>query len=84
MINEMKQFAIGEGKSMVESFATSMTICFPDTDSDPGLAMDLVALPLGLKNRFQEYLGVAQTEIDTRTQPIDEASEPKNKWWKIW
>ena len=84
VINEMKQFAIGEGKSMVESFATSMTICFPDTDSDPGLAMDLVALPFGLKNRFQEYLSVAQTEIDTRTQTPDEASEPKNKWWKIW
>ena len=84
VINEMKQFAIGEGKSMVESFATSMTICFPDTDSDPGLAMDLVALPFGLKNRFQEYLSVAQTEIDTRTQATDEASETKNKWWKIW
>ena len=84
VINEMKQFAIGEGKSMVESFATSMTICFPDTESDPGLAMDLVALPFGLKNRFQEYLSVAQTEIDTRTQTPDEASEPKNRWWKIW
>ena len=72
VINELKQFAIGNGRSMVPDFSNAVELLFPETKLDPGIAMDLIESPVKLKQRLS-------INISDAHQAIEQANESVNK-----
>jgi len=80
VINELKQFAIGNGRSMVPGFSQTVQALFPETKTNPGFAMDLIESPVKLKQRLS-------LNISDAHQEAEQAKKNKKKTklsWKFW
>ncbi len=81
VINELKQFAIGNGRSMVPGFSQAVQASFPETRANPGFAMDLIESPVKLKRRLSININDAHQEIE-QAQETEKRTEPRWKFWK--
>ena len=81
VINELKQFAIGNGRSMVPDFSQTVQALFPETKTNPSYAMDLIESPVKLKQRLSININDAQQEIE-QAQKTKKKTEPSWKFWK--
>lgn len=82
--NELKQFALAEGRSMVPRFADSVREMFPETAEEPSAAMDLVQLPVMLRNRMAQAVQDAQAEIDRAVEDHERQQREEKRWWQVW
>ncbi|MEX1022739.1 MAG: hypothetical protein WD058_06285 [Dehalococcoidia bacterium] len=82
--NELKQFALSGGRSMVPRFADTLTSLYPETAEDPGVAMDLVQHPVMLRNRMSYALDEARAEIDRAKQAAEADRRQRKRWWQVW
>jgi hypothetical protein len=81
VINELKQFAIGDGRSMVPEFSQTVQALFPETKTSPSFAMDLIESPVKLKQRLSININDAYQAIE-QAQQNPEKTEPRWKFWK--
>ena len=81
VINELKQFAIGDGRSMVPEFSQTVEALFPETKTSPSFAMDLIESPVKLKQRLSININDAYQAIE-QAQQNPEKTEPRWKFWK--
>ena len=81
VINELKQFAIGNGRSMVPGFSQTVQALFPETKTNPGFAMDLIESPVKLKQRLSININDAHQEIE-QAQKTKKKTDPSWKFWK--
>lgn len=82
--NELKQFSLSQGRSMVPRFADTVRELYPETAEEPGTAMDLVQHPVMLRNRMAQAVEAAQAEIDRATEEHREAERSRKRWWQVW
>ena len=80
VINELKQFAIGNGRSMVPGFSQTVQALFPETKTNPGFAMDLIESPVKLKQRLS--LNIRDAHQETK-QAKKNKKKPETSW-KFW
>lgn len=85
--NELKQFALANGRSSVPRFAETLTWLYPETREDPGAAMDIVTHAVMLQRRFGGAVANARGDVAAQGQARDatagrETSE--RPWWKFW
>lgn len=83
--NELKQYGIANGYSMVPGFADTLHALYPETVDDPAAAMDLVQHPVMLHNRMAQAIEDAerQVEQDRETQE-QQRREQGGSWWQFW
>ncbi len=82
--NELKQFGIANGRTMVPRFAETLHELFPETVEEPGVALDLVQHPVMLRNRLAYAIEQAQQEIDAAEQAAEAQRRGGAKWWQVW
>lgn len=82
--NELKQFALSQGRSMVPHFADAVHEMYPETREDPSIAMDLVQHPVMLRNRLQQAVEAARAQIDQAVEERREQERAKKRWWQVW
>jgi hypothetical protein len=82
--NELKQFALASGRSMVPGFADAVHDLYPETREDPGVAMDLVQHPVMLRNRMAAALQQAQDDLERAAQAAEADRRARRRWWQIW
>lgn len=82
--NELKQFGIANGRTMVPRFAETLRELFPETAEEPGVALDLVQHPVMLRNRLAYAIEQARAEVEAAEQAAEEERKAKKKWWQVW
>lgn len=82
--NELKQFALSQGRSMIPRFGDAVHELYPETVDDPSVAMDLVQHPVMLRNRMAQALEAAQAEIDRAIEDRRAEERSKRRWWQVW
>lgn len=82
--NELKQFSISQGRSMVPRFGETLRELYPETAEEPGAAMDLVQHPVMLRNRMAQALEAAQAEIARAVEEQEAAERSRKRWWQVW
>ncbi len=83
--NELKQFAIADGRSTVPGFTALIHDLWPETREEPGAALDLVQHPVMLRNRLLALIREAEATL-AGLGPDGERGEtkPAKKPWQIW
>lgn len=83
--NELKQFGIASGQSMVPGFAETLHQLYPETRQDPGAAMDLVQHPVMLRNRMAQAIEDAERQVErAREEQAQQRREQGRAWWQFW
>ncbi|MCA9847385.1 MAG: hypothetical protein KC461_14395 [Dehalococcoidia bacterium] len=82
--NELKQFSLAQGRSMVPRFAETVRELYPETAEEPGAAMDLVQHPVMLRNRMQQAVNDAQAQIQAAIDEQRAQERAKKRWWEVW
>ena len=81
--NELKQYAIAGGRSVVPRFAETLHWLYPETKDDPGIAMDLVQHPVMLRNRMAGAIADARTAIEAAAQQAEaQRQSERTHWWQ--
>ncbi|MCK9487440.1 MAG: hypothetical protein M0R73_12205 [Dehalococcoidia bacterium] len=84
LVNELKQFALSNGHSMVPRFSETVREFYPETADDPGAAMDLVQHPVMLRNRMSYALEQAQADVDRAREEAEVERKSRPRWWQFW
>jgi hypothetical protein len=84
LVNELKQYAIADGRSMVPRFAETLHELYPETVDEPGAAMDLVQHPVMLHNRMAMALGHARADVEAAARAAEQVKKGQGKWWQFW
>ena len=82
--NELKQFALANGRSMVPRFSETVRELYPETREDPGAAMDLVQQPVVLRNRMARAVEDAQADIERAIEDQRAQQRSERRWWELW
>jgi len=82
--NELKQYALSSGRSMVPGFADALHQLYPETVQDPGIAMDLVQHPVMLRNRMSAAVEQAQRDIEQAREEQQAQHRARKRWWQFW
>jgi len=82
--NELKQFSISQGRSMVPRFADAVHMMYPETIEEPGAAMDLVQHPVMLRNRMAQAVEAAQAQIAQAVEDHRQEKRVQKRWWQVW
>jgi hypothetical protein len=83
--NELKQYGIANGYSMVPGFSDTLHALYPETVDDPGAAMDLVQHPVMLHNRMAQAIENAERQLEAeREEQAQQHREEHGSWWQIW
>lgn len=82
--NELKQFAVANGRSMVPRFSDTVHELYPETVEEPSIAMDLAQHPVMLRNRLAYALEQAQAEIDEAKNVAELVRKSRRRWWQFW
>ena len=80
VINELKQFAISNGQSMVPEFGNAVHVLFPETKLEPGIALDLIESPVKLKQQMSVIVSEALQAMESAQETVQ---KPKSGW-KFW
>ena len=81
IVNELKQFQMADGRSAVPGFAEAVRRLYPETEEEPGIALDLVGEAVMLQRRLQGAVRQAQADAAEAAPPSERRRRP---WWKIW
>ena len=83
--NELRQYGISEGRSMIPGFAETVAEFWPATVDDPALASDLVQHVVMLRRRLNIVIGEAEAEM-AAAQAVAEAQSKarRGRWWQVW
>ena len=82
--NELKQFSLAQGRSMVPRFSETVHELYPETVDEPGAAMDLVQHPVMLRNRMTQAVEAAQAEIERAIEEQRAEQRSRKRWWQVW
>jgi len=83
--NELRQYGISEGRSVVPGFSETLTEFWPETAEDPSIASDLVQHAVMLRRRLDAVIGEATAELATAAAAAErERQERRGKWWQVW
>lgn len=82
--NELKQYSLAQGRSMVPRFAETVRELYPEVAEEPAVAMDLVQHPVMLRNRMARALEDAQAAIDRAIEEQQETRRAERRWWQVW
>ena len=81
--NELKQFAIANGRSAVPRFTETLHFLYPETKDDPGIAMDLVQHPVMLHNRMAGAISDARAALEVAAREAELRVQAERKtWWQ--
>lgn len=82
--NELKQYGIASGRSVVPGFSETLHSLYPQTADDPGSAMDLVQHPVMLRNRMAQAIEDAQAQVEAAREAQEQQRRERGKWWQPW
>lgn len=83
--NELRQYGISEGRSVVPGFSEVVGEYWPETVDDPSAASDLVQHAVMLRRRLDAVISEAEAEM-AATQAAAEAERQarRGSWWQVW
>lgn len=84
LTNELKQYAVANGRSMVPRFTETLHSLYPETADDPGAAMDLVQHPVMLRNRLAAAIQQAEADIRAARETANAERRAGRRWWQFW
>jgi len=83
--NELRQYGLSEGRSVVPGFREAVTEFWPDTVEDPTVASDLVQHAVMLRRRLDAVIGEADAEIAAAQAAAEaERAARRGRWWQVW
>ena len=83
--NELRQYGISEGRSVVPGFSEALTEFWPESARDPDVASDLVQHAVMLRRRLDAAIGEAEAEMAAAQAAADlERAERRGRWWQVW
>ena len=83
VVNELKQYAIADGRSAVPRFVETLHWLYPDTKDDPGVAMDLVQHPVMLRNALGRAIEDATRQVEAARAAQQQARQAeRGHWWQ--
>jgi len=86
VINELKQFELSEGRSVVPGFSAAVARLFPEATAEhAGGALELVAHVMGLRRRLETAIREARENVEAaRATAAEEAARTRRRWWQRW
>lgn len=83
--NELRQYGISEGRSVVPGFSAMLTEFWPETEADPSVASDLVQHAVMLRRRLDAVIGEADAEMAAAAAAVEaERAARRGSWWQVW
>lgn len=86
-INELKQYELSEGRSVLPGFAEAIARLFPEQVNAQGGALDLASQAVLLRRQLSQAIREAELEIQTERKKQTESIQtenPKPPWWQFW
>ncbi|MCY4640467.1 MAG: hypothetical protein OXC94_09030 [Chloroflexi bacterium] len=83
-INELKQFAMSDGRSMVPGFAGAARRFFPELAEDPGSALDVVGHGVMLRRRLDAAVRADVPGPAPDTAPGAGREPAPGRWSRLW
>ena len=82
--NELRQYEISEGRSIVPNFSETLRDFWPESEQDSHIVSDLVQQTVMLRRQLDASISAAEAEMAAATA-VNEAQRVKQKrWWQIW
>lgn len=83
--NELRQYGLSEGRSVVAGFSEAMAEFWPETVEDPAIASDLVQHAVMLRRRLDAVIGEAEAEMAAAQAAAEaERQSRRGSWWQVW
>lgn len=83
--NELRQYGISEGRSVVPGFSEALTEFWPESAEDPTVASDLVQHAVMLRRRLDAVIGEAEAEMAAAAAAAQaERQARRGSWWQVW
>jgi hypothetical protein len=83
--NELRQYGMSEGRSMVPGFSDTLEEFWPEVADDPTVASDLVQHAVMLHRRLDSVIGEAKAEIAAAQAAVEaERQAQRGSWWQVW
>jgi hypothetical protein len=83
--NELRQYGMSEGRSMVPGFSDTLEEFWPEVADDPTVASDLVQHAVMLHRRLDSVIGEAKAEIAAAQAAAEaERQAQRGSWWQVW
>ncbi len=83
--NELRQYGISEGRSVVPGFSDLVGEFWPETIEDPSTASDLVQHAVMLRRRLDAVIGEAEAEMAAAQAAAEaERQARRGSWWQVW
>ena len=82
--NELRQYEISEGRSMVPNFSETVRDFWPESEQDPNIVSDLVQHTVMLRRQLHASISSAEAEIATAAAAKEAQFIRQKRWWQIW
>ncbi len=83
--NELRQYGIAEGRSVVPGFSEAVAEFWPESVEDPSVASDLVQHAVMLRRRLDAVIGEAEAEMAAAQAAAEAEREARRgRWWQVW
>ena len=83
--NELRQYGISEGRSVVPGFSEALAEFWPETAADPDIASDLVQHAVMLRRRLDTVIGESEAELAAVAAAAEaERHARRGSWWQVW
>ena len=83
--NELRQYGMSEGRSVVPGFSETMAEFWPESVEDPSIASDLVQHAVMLRRRLDVVIGEAEAEMAAAAAAAEaERQARRGRWWQVW
>jgi hypothetical protein len=82
--NELRQYGMSEGRSVVPGFSEAVREFWPETVEEPSIAADLVQHAVMLRRRLDAAIGEAEAEMAAAAAAEEERRARRGRWWQVW
>ena len=83
-INELKQLAMADGRSMVPGFAEALRRFFPEIDGEPSAALDVVGHGVMLRRRLDAVVRAGGSGPPEGAAPEADRRPLRRRWSRLW
>ena len=82
-VNELKQYEMAQGRSVVPGFTDAITRLFPELREEPGAALDLAGQAVMLRRRLDAAVSDANAAVEAaRERQAEEQARTRRRWWR--
>ena len=82
--NELRQYEISEGRSMVPQFSKTVRDFWPESEQDPSIVSDLIQQTVMLRRQLHALISSAEAEMAAAAAAKEAQRMRQKRWWQVW